>query len=192
MISFLRGVLIESLADAAVIDVGGVGFLIHLHARAVEALPPKGREVLLYTKMMFSDNELRLYGFLSHEELELFNLLNSISGLGPRSALAIMGRFSPGQFFQVVASQDMNRLTTVPGVGKKSAERILFELKDKVRGLAALNHVEAVEVEELMEALEALGYTRSEVYKDVINVVNRFRDSSLEDKIRMVLKERAR
>ncbi|MGE5405914.1 MAG: Holliday junction branch migration protein RuvA [Candidatus Saccharibacteria bacterium] len=191
MIAFLRGVIVEALSESVVIDVGGIGYEVFVHARALRSLPDKGRETLLFTRLQVGDNEFKLYGFLGREELELFKTLTAMSGLGPRIAMAILGTFNPEQFYRLVASQDIKQLTTVPGVGKKSAERIMFELKDKIPQVASIAHTsQGVEIDALLEALSALGFGRSEVYSDVINLVERGEMGTLEESIKKILKAR--
>lgn len=191
MIAFLRGVIIEALSESVVIDVGGIGYEVFVHARALRSLPDKGRETLIFTRLQVGDNEFKLYGFLGREELELFKTLTAISGLGPRLAMAILGTFDPEQFYRLVASQDIKQLTTVSGVGKKSAERIMFELKDRVPQVASIAHTsQATEIDALLEALSALGFGRSEVYSDVINLVERGEMGTLEESIKHILKAR--
>ncbi|MGE5416448.1 MAG: Holliday junction branch migration protein RuvA [Acidobacteriota bacterium] len=191
MIAFLRGVIIEALSESVVIDVGGIGYEVFVHSRALRSLPEKGRETLLFTRLQVGDNEFKLYGFLGREELELFKTLTSMSGLGPRIAMAILGTFDPEQFYRLVASQDVKQLTTVPGVGKKSAERIMFELKDRIPQVGSITHTsQATEIDALLEAMSALGFGRSEVYTDVINLVERGEMGTLEESIKLILKAR--
>lgn len=193
MIAFVRGILIDKTPDVVVVDVGGMGFEVMVHPRAVAAMPSKGQEVLLFTRMQVSDNDYRLYGFVEKDELELFKTLINISGLGPKIALAILGHFDPQRFYQVIAAQDLKVLTTVPGVGKKSGERILFELKDRIPDVAAVVRPPAgqLQVEELLEALQALGYNRSEVYPTVSRLIESDDKGSVEENIRKVLKAMA-
>lgn len=193
MIAFVRGILIDKYPDMVIVDVGGMGFEVMVHSRAVAVLPGRGQEVILYTRMQVSDNDYRLYGFVEKDELELFKTLINITGLGPKIALAILGHFDPQRFYHVIAAQDLKALTLVPGVGKKSGERILFELKDRMPEVAAVVRPPAsqLQVEELLEALQALGYSRSEVYPTVSRMVESDDTGTIEENIRKVLKAMA-
>lgn len=193
MIAFLRGRLVERLSDSVVIDVGGVGYEVLVHSRAMPCLPARGQETMLFTRLQTSDNDFRLYGFIDREELDLFKILISIGGLGPKTALGILGHFAPEEFFRVVAAQDLKTLTRVPGVGKKSGERILFELKDRSSAFKLRPDSEGSQgIDALLEALATLGYSRSEVYNDVINLLENEGLSNLEDDLKKVLKARGR
>lgn len=189
MITFLRGILIDILSDSVILDVGGIGYEVQVHQRAIQGLTGRtGREVLLFTRLLVSDSDFRLYGFINREELELFKTLINMSGLGPRIAMAILGAFEPRKFYELVAAQDVKMLTTVPGVGRKSAERIMFEFKDRVpKGFTGVSGGPPNRVEELLEAMEALGYTRSEVYTEVMEVAER-EEASLEEQIKILLR----
>jgi Holliday junction DNA helicase RuvA len=192
MIALLRGYVVEVMSDAVIVDTMGIGFEVLVHARAAQTMPAKGQEVVLFTRLVVSDSELKLYGFLKRSELELFHTLTGISGLGPKIALAVLERFDPDQFYRIVSSQDLKALTTVAGVGKKSGERILFELKDKVPQLpAGAGQEQASEVENLLEALASLGYGRSEVYPHILGMIERNELGSLEENIKTVLRLQA-
>ncbi|NLV16082.1 MAG: Holliday junction branch migration protein RuvA [Syntrophomonadaceae bacterium] len=189
MISFLKGILYDVTADTVLVDVNGVGFEIIIHARGLRTMPERGRDVTVFTRLQVSDNELRLYGFLSRSEMELFNRITAISGIGPRVAMAILGCFEPAEFFRAIAAQDRKTLTTVPGVGKKNAERILFELKDQIPIASVPVGSEGSEAEALLEALLGLGYSRDEVYPHIMSILEQNEEIlSLEENLRRVLK----
>ena len=132
MISFLRGTLVQARQDAIIIEVSGIGYEIGVHSRACSMLPPVGSPLVVYTYLQVLDNDLKLYGFLNQEELELFKLLLGVSGLGAKSSLNILAALKPDEFCQTVISADEKRLQGVPGIGKKTAQRLVFELKDKL------------------------------------------------------------
>ncbi len=188
MIGFLQGTLAEVMAETVLVDVHGIGFEVVVHARGLRAMPGKDQAVKIYTWLQVNDNELRLYGFLTRQEIDLFKRLIAISGIGPKVAMAILGRFEPGDFYRAVASQDLKTLTAVPGVGKKSAERLMFELKDRIP-LASIDSGPAgSEVGALLDALMALGYSREEVYPQVMDLVEKGEMSTLEENLRRILK----
>lgn len=195
MIAFVKGVLYHLSEDLAVIDVNGLGYELNIHSRVVNRMPPCGQPVMLYTHLAVSENEWKLYGFLDQAELDLFRLLLSVSGIGAKAALSIIGHMEPGQFCQAIASQDEKALLRIPGVGKKSAQRLLFELKDKVSSDLALNTLPEKglqAVEETIEALEALGYSRSEVFPELMELQKQgLLGQDATHNIKLVLKKKA-
>lgn len=189
MISFLRGILVDVTTDTVLVDVNGVGFEAVIHARGLQTMPGQGQEVTIFTRLQVSDNELKLYGFLSRTEMELFNRITSISGIGPRVAMSILGYFEPTEFFRAIATQDRKALTTVPGVGKKNAERLIFELKDRIPISSVPVGSEGSEADALLEALLGLGYSRDEVYPHIVAILEQNEEKvSLEENLRRVLK----
>ncbi|NLB18712.1 MAG: Holliday junction branch migration protein RuvA [Syntrophomonadaceae bacterium] len=189
MISFLRGILVDVTTDTVLVDVNGVGFEAVIHARGLQTMPGQGQEVTIFTRLQVSDNELKLYGFLSRTEMELFNRITSISGIGPRVAMSILGYFEPTEFFRAIAAQDRKALTTVPGVGKKNAERLIFELKDRIPISSVPVGSEGSEADALLEALLGLGYSRDEVYPHIVAILEQNEEKvSLEENLRRVLK----
>ncbi|SHG98560.1 Holliday junction DNA helicase subunit RuvA [Thermosyntropha lipolytica DSM 11003] len=166
MVSFLRGRLAFCEEDAVVIDVGGVGYTVYVHKRSFREMPPPGDEIFIYTCMQVMENEFRLYGFLHREERELFKRLITVSGMGAKSALSILGAAEPAAFYQAVINGDEKFLTSLPGIGKKTAQRLIFELKEKLWSLGSVYAGEenGERAAELVEVLEALGYKRSEFY----------------------------
>jgi len=136
MIARLRGLLGSFAADHAVIDVNGVGYLVHASTRTLSALGPVGGEVVLHTVMQVSQDDIRLIGFASGEERDWFGLLTSVQGVGTRVALAILSTLPGDELHRAVAAGDHAMIARSPGVGPKLAQRIVHELKDKVGGLA--------------------------------------------------------
>ena len=136
MIARLSGRLLEKGEDTAVLDVGGVGYLVHLSAASLLALPATGEPVTLRTITHVREDALDLYGFTSPEEEDVFRALVQVKGVGPRAAQNILSGIQPRELAQAVAQGDLARLTKVPGVGKKTAERLVVELKDKLLALA--------------------------------------------------------
>ena len=136
MIARLTGVLLEKGEDTAVLDVHGVGYLLHLSAASLLALPARGEQVTLRTITHVREDALDLFGFLTEEEEDVFRALVHVKGVGPRAAQNILSGIEPRDLAQAVAQGDVARLTKVPGVGKKTAERLVVELKDKLLALA--------------------------------------------------------
>lgn len=136
MIAHLKGRLDATGIDHAVIDVGGVGYLVGASARTLAAIGPIGEAVMLHTEMLVGEDFLRLVGFASADERDWFRLLTGVQGVGARVALAILSALEPGDLSRAIASQDKAMVARANGVGPKLAERIVRELKDKVGGIA--------------------------------------------------------
>ncbi|HIE13294.1 MAG TPA: Holliday junction branch migration protein RuvA [Desulfotomaculum sp.] len=169
MIAFLRGKLVQSSAGSAVIEVGGIGYRVYVPLSLHSRLPELGMECRLYTHLIQRDERTELYGFNSETERDLFGLLLGVSGVGPKVALALLSCLSPVEIERAVGSGDLGALQMVPGVGRKTAQRILLELKDK---LAKAPKAPATqEVEDATDALVALGYRRVEAQEAVQQAV---------------------
>lgn len=131
MIAFVRGPVAAIGLDSCVIEVGGVGLQVHCHPGTLAGLRP-GQETRVSTSMVVREDSLTLYGFADDDEKALFELLQTASGVGPRLAQAALAVLSPDQLRQAVAGEDLAMLVKVPGIGKKGAQRIVLELKDKI------------------------------------------------------------
>jgi Holliday junction DNA helicase RuvA len=195
MISFLRGLLIQCNQDSIILELSGIGYEVQIHNRTLSGLPPVGNSLLVHTYLQVLDNDFKLYGFLSTEELELFKILLGVSGIGARGALSILSVMKPADFYQAIVSADEKRLLTVPGIGKKTAQRLVFELKDKMgkqQGLSLIASDDGYVLEEILEALEALGYQRSEIFPIIMDMKahNELGDR-VEDNIKKVLRRKA-
>jgi Holliday junction DNA helicase RuvA len=136
MIAKLKGQLDSFAADHAVVDVGGVGYLVFASTRTLSNLGPVGGEIVLHTVMQVSDDDIRLIGFSSGEERDWFRLLNSVQGVGTKVALAILSALSGDELHRAVASSDSAMIARSQGVGPKLAQRIVNELKDKIGAIA--------------------------------------------------------
>ena len=137
MIASLSGVVEAKGVDEAVIDVNGVGYRVYLSLRSVGKLPPEGGRVKLRIRTVVREDALDLYGFTSQDEEELFLLLTSVSHIGPKVASTILSGMEPAELAHCIATGDLARLTKLHGVGKKTAERLVVELKDKMQPLLA-------------------------------------------------------
>ncbi len=168
MIASVEGRLAEKREDSAVVEVAGFGLRLFLSSRTLAGLPPVGSPVKLRSHLHVREDLLQLYGFADAREREVFLQLITVSGVGPRMALVILSAFSPDDLVRVVAAEDLDSLTTIPGVGKKSGQRLLVELKDKLgpfpEGVAAAaGPVSADVLRDAREALRGLGYSAGEV-----------------------------
>lgn len=175
MITFLRGHLAESFPNRAVVDVGGVGYGVHIPISTYDALPGVGQPVRLLTHLQVREDAHDLYGFASDEERDLFRLLiNQVSGIGPKLALAVLSGMPVATFKACVARNDLAALSRIKGVGKKTAERIVVELRDKVGVAAAWEAATAGQTPPLQShandavlALVSLGYRQPDAHKAV-------------------------
>lgn len=187
MIGRIQGRLIESNPPHILVDVHGVGYEIDVPMSTFYSLPNLGSEVTLLTHMIVREDAQLLYGFLTAEERETFRILLKVSGIGARTALAVLSGLSVADLVNAVALQDAAILTRVPGIGKKTAERLILELKDKLTGalpsatgLTAMNSVTS----DIINALIGLGYTDREARAAVKKLPD---DVSVSDGIRMAL-----
>lgn len=168
MIAVLRGQILRKMPNYVIIDVGGVGYQVFVPALTMGRLPPTGSTACLDIHTQVREDGITLFGFLSEREKQLFEHLISVSGIGPRLGLAILSSLSPERLESALVSSDVFALTAIPGVGKKIAERLVLELREKIpvaAGLAAALSLpdEAGEAgSDAVNALVALGYTKFE------------------------------
>jgi len=187
MIRLVRGTVVARSKDALVVDVGGVGFKV-LTPEPTAARFHDGATVLLHTYLQVREDALTLFGFESEDELQIFELLITVSGVGPKMGLSLLSTLSPDAFRLALANQEPALLARTPGVGKRTAEKIVLELKDKVKGpasgLEALAQLTAADGE-VIDALVALGYSVVEAQRAVQNLP---KDAvSVEDRLRLAL-----
>lgn len=175
MFSYINGILMNKSNNFIVIDVGGVGFKIYMSQTAIQRLGEIGENTKIYIHMHVSENDMSLYGFITDEELRMFELLVSVSGIGSKSAINMLAAISPSSFVLAVITNDITKLVKIPGVGKKTAQRIVLELKDKLDTEEAVNIQETDEdiiktdndenIKEAIAALKVLGYGKTEIEK---------------------------
>lgn len=172
MFSYIKGILEVKNLNYVVIDVNGIGFKIFMSESAIQRLEETGNTVKIYTHMNVKEDDLSLYGFITNEELRMFELLIGVSGVGAKSAISMLSSITPSKFALAVISNDVKTLTKIPGIGPKSAQRIILELKDKLKTGEAIQTnnielktsiVEDNKLEEAVQALKVLGYTRQEI-----------------------------
>ncbi|NLB52249.1 MAG: Holliday junction branch migration protein RuvA [Syntrophomonadaceae bacterium] len=188
MIGFIKGTLFEVGEDFVLVDCNSIGYLINIYPSLVNDLPMNGQDVFLYTHLQVLDNDFKLYGFLQKSELDLFKMLLGVSGIGTRNALNILGTVRPEVFLSAVTSQDIKVLTTIPGIGKKTAERLIFELKGKLGDAFIGFGTELSQSGEVIEALEVMGFRRNEIIP-VLNDLQKknLLKSTTEENIKLVL-----
>lgn len=172
MIATLTGKVFSKGFDRAVVDVAGVGYEVLVSTDCIARMPEKGEEAFFYIHTNVREDAITLYGFLEEKEKELFLILKTVSGIGPKLALAMLSGLRVGEICQAISGGDIKRLTTLPGVGKKTAERICVDLKDKVAhlisgsvplqgGAAMVSAVAGTAAADAISALMNLGYPDS-------------------------------
>lgn len=188
MIASLHGVVEVIGGDYAIINVGGVGFRAHMPTSVLSTLGKVGEEVLVHTHMHVTGDDISLYGFGSADELTLFETLIGVSGLGPRLALAMLSSLTVEQMTMAIATGSTDLLTTVPGIGRKMAGRLVLELKDKIgAGLIATPAAQvAQENTDVLAALTSLGYSVSEASRAVATLPAAS-DLSIEERVKLAL-----
>jgi Holliday junction DNA helicase RuvA len=174
MIAHLRGKLIFKQPSQAIIEAAGVGYDVAISVPTFTALPSVGAEAALHIHTQVSDDQIALFGFLDREEKRLFEKLITVSGVGPKLAIKMLSGLSSERAVQAIRSQDHAQLTRIPGVGKKLAERLVVELKDKLDDFAvapAQPTVQGAAVDDVLSALVNLGYQRPAAEKAIEQAV---------------------
>ena len=184
MISFLEGTLAERSGDRVVIGVQGTGYEVLAPSATIAKLPPVGKPVKVYTRLHVRDDALTLYGFVSPDERALFDLLVTVNSVGPKVALAFLSVLTPDALRRAVGGGDVDALTIVPGVGKKVAQRVVLDLKDKL-GAEDVVIVDGP-LADVREALLALGLSQQEA-SDAMTGLAPNGDGSVEDLLREAL-----
>lgn len=195
MIARVAGMLLEKRHDAVIVDVGGLGYLLHLSQQSLAALGPAGSAVSLRTYTHVREDALQLYGFATEDEERLFGMLIDVSGVGPKLAINILSGMPAKELAKALVGGELARLTKIQGVGKKTAERLVVELKDKLKTSGLLSAHEATTVARtatdhaLVSALVNLGY-KPAVAERTAEAVRRAlgAKASLEEQLREALK----
>lgn len=193
MIAYIKGTLEEKSSKYVVIDVMGVGYKIFMSDRAINELGEIGDKVKVHTHYHVREDDISLFGFLTNEELRMFELLIQVSGIGAKSAITILANIDASTFALAVLANDVDSLKKIPGVGPKSAQRIILELQDKLKKdnaemiQAGKEEIEkevkhSQNVEEAVQALQILGYNKREIEKAFDKLANT--DVSVEELIK--------
>ena len=193
MIAYVRGILDSKEPNRVVVDVGGIGYEIFIPLSTYQSLPAIGAQVKLFTHHHVREDSMQLYGFLSAEEKEIFEMVLSISGVGAKVALSILSAISVDEFRRSVAQGDMKTLTKIPGIGKKSAERMVLELRDKIGKVhideRMIRILEAESGSDAVAALLALGVSQTAAEYAVFRAERLLgKDAKIEDLITQSLK----
>lgn len=196
MIAYLKGKLVIKSVDYIVIDVQGIGYKVYMSKTAIDKLEEE-KEIKVYTYLKVREDDISLFGFNSLEELHMFELLISVGGIGAKSAIVILSNITPSKFALAVITSDVNTLKKLQGIGPKTAQRIILELKDKIKTEEAIENQENTikqeeqiqeDMEELIQALQVLGYRKYEIN----NILPKIKEETLEDRIKEALKYLAR
>lgn len=188
MIGSIRGIIIDRDHETVIVEVGGVGYIVSVTPRTLSDLPGIDNEVLLHTHLNVREDQLALFGFGTKADKELFGMLLGVSGVGPKVAMAILGTMTYDQLSVAVATDDIPALTAVPGIGKRSAQKLLLELKPKM-DVADGPITTTGPLAEAREALEGLGYGPDEVRATLLEMPL---DLPIEDLIKRSLQHLAR
>lgn len=199
MIGFIKGELAEIKENYIVLETGNIGYEINLPTSAILDLPPRKSTIKLYTYLHVKEDALSLYGFLSKDDLEMFKLLITVNGIGPKGALGMLSGITADEIRFAVLAEDTKAITKVPGIGPKTASKIILELKDKFKLESAfeqklMNQSEKLNSqslygkrEEAIQALLALGYSSSDAYK-IISQIEITEDMDTEEILKLCLK----
>lgn len=163
MFETIKGLLIDKTPQKAVVETGGIGYRLHIPLSAFARLPEIGKELRFFISQIIREDSNTLYAFLMKDERDLFEVLITLSGIGPKTALAIIGHLEIGAFQRAVASADVRLLSKIPGVGKKTAERLVIEMRDRFKGIS-INPSDGL-AGDAMSALLNLGYSPFEAQK---------------------------
>lgn len=200
MLSYIIGEVAEISADTVVIENNGIGFNIKTSAMTIDSLPPVGDMVRIYTYLHIREDAMQIFGFLSKDELEVFKLLLNVNGIGPKGALGILSAISTDDLRFAVLSDDVNLIKSCPGVGAKTAQKLIIELKDKLRledafEMAVNNNNKkntvqdntVIVMNEAVEALVSLGYSSKDAIaavKKVENIQNKNSEQILKEALK--------
>lgn len=197
MYAYIAGTLAEKRPTDAVVDVGGIGYHLHIATSTYERLPGIDKPVRLFTYFHVREDASLLYGFLSKDEKRVFEVMLGVSGVGPKLALAALSAMSPADLRAHVIHGDTAVLTSIPGVGRKTAERLIVELKDRFADMEPVEGAAATAADpnqatraDALAALESLGFARATAEKNLQRVLKNHPEvSAAEEMIRLVLRE---
>ena len=192
MIAYLKGNIVTKSEEYIILEVQGIGYKVYMSKMSIDELG-ESKEVKVYTYLKIREDDISLFGFCTNEELHMFELLISVGGIGAKSAIAILSNITPSRFALAVITNDVNTLKKLPGIGAKTAQRIILELKDKIKTEEAIemqNNTEIEnkaqkeeDIEELIQALQVLGYRRYEINK----ILSKVKAENLEERIKEAL-----
>ena len=189
MIGRLRGTLVSLRATGILLDVSGVGYEVVVTPRTIADLPGIGEEVVLHTHLVVREDAMVLHGFGREAERDLFRVLLGASGIGPKVAMAALGALQPEELRRAIAAEDVDALTTVPGIGKRGAQKMVLELKPKLTTTDADSVVGTSTVAQVRDALEGLGYQGAEIREVMADIET---DAPVAEQLRQALRSLGR
>lgn len=195
MYGHFKGIVESIFEDRIILDVNDIGYEIFMPESEIISIKDKKEKIKIYTYLNVREDEMKLFGFLSQNNLDFFKKLTSVSGVGPKMALGIISNIDPSEMCVAIATENILALKQIPGIGPKMAQKIIFELKDKVQKDDLQNAAKNIgrsisknkNIDEAITALEVLGYSKREI-KEVVDKLN-ITEEKVEDIIRIVLKE---
>ncbi len=192
MISGVRGRIVSKVSGAILVDLHGLVLKVLSSQTTIGDVGDSGEQVDLLTHLYVREDQLTLFGFATQDELDLFELLLTVSGVGPRVALSVLSTARPGEVHQAIESEDVNLLSRVPGIGKKTASRIIFDLRGKLperigEGVSPIG----AQDQEALDALQSLGYSGAEA-RSALSGVERFEGQTVEERVYAALQTLAR
>lgn len=194
MIAFLNGILSSKQQDLLILDVSGVGYRVEISTHTYETLPDPGKELKILIYHHFTDSDQRLFGFASQKEKNLFERLITVKGIGPKLGLTILSGMPASNLMEAIVTQDTVALSNISGIGKKTAERMVLELKDKLFDesqpsvVSGNSHIRSRR-EESVSALEALGFKKKDAEQMVQNITSKKPDSTVSDIVKQALSQ---
>lgn len=199
MYAYIKGELAEKNIDHIVVEAGGIGYLIYVPAQSIDYLPDEGDQIKVYTYLYIREDAMVLYGFLTKDDLEIFKMLITVSGIGPKGGLGILSTLSADDLRFAILSGDLKTISKAPGIGAKTAQRVIIDLKDKMSLEEAFekkldNNADGVQKtlnssikNDAVLALSALGYSSAESLK-AVSKVDITDDMDVEDVLKLALK----
>ncbi|MGI6621778.1 MAG: Holliday junction branch migration protein RuvA [Clostridiaceae bacterium] len=198
MFAYLHGILARKTTDSLIIDVNGIGYKVFVPGSAIPACPAVGDEIKVFTHFYVREDTQALYGFLTEEELKMFEQLLTVSGVGPKASLALVSNVHPSEFVLSVLTDDTDSFIKAPGIGKKTAQRIILELKDKLKkehldmselknNLSGIPSKNESKLSEAISALVMLGYSTQEASRAISAIYDD--EKSIEQIVKEALKQ---
>ena len=195
MIARLKGILEEKSNSTCIVDVNGVGYEVNMPTSDLDRLPKENEPLVIYTWYLQREDRVQLYGFLAAEDRNIFKMLLGVNGIGPKAALAVLSGFTKSKLEEVIMQQNITSLSRLPGIGKKTAERLLLELKDKIKmpefAPPEVNNQNREDYQEATSALMALGYSMTQARNVLQKVLMQVQgdDEIIKDKVAYLVKQ---
>lgn len=188
MIEYVIGTLVERSTNYAIVECFGLGFYVHITRHTYDLLPEPGTKVKIFTELSVKDNSIEIYGFHNETERELFRLIRTVPGIGDRLAISILSCLSAGEFVSAIEHGSLDVFSKVPSLGRKRAERLIHELKEKIDNFKLSDYkIEHTVLNDALSAMLSLGYKKSEIISVLENILRAEPSLSLEELLRKAL-----